>query len=140
MRADDTAGKQQGGPFKMGQNPLDVVADSAWFDSIQDYLSRGRLFQSLDDTNLAERWVEAYKTMTRSARKGHVPRNEGIAVDDLSAELDLRGLPIPLERVREEHDWHVSLLKRDLDDPVGREKIFGWMMRDLKALLTPPRN
>jgi hypothetical protein len=64
---------------------------------LQAYLQRGRAFKDLSDEDLRERWIE---TCREWARKGMYDRP--VAHDDADAELKLRGLPAPYDRVQDE--------------------------------------
>jgi hypothetical protein len=81
-------------------NPEDEAAaflQSRLLEETQSYLIRGRRFSEILPDELAARWVIAFKAW--SAARGDVQRRE---MDDLSAELRLRDLPLPEDQVRAE--------------------------------------
>ncbi len=68
-------------------------------DQAQSYLERGRELRRLCDADLKEIWVAAFERWfeSRSTRTG---RN----MDDVAAEIRLRGLEMPYDRVRSKID------------------------------------
>jgi len=63
----------------------------------REYLSRGRRFANLNDEQLTENWIAAVRTWL--ARKGPVTE---LAMDDLTAELRLRGFEPPYDAMNRE--------------------------------------
>jgi len=66
-------------------------------EQMQDYLTRGRRFTKLDVRQLTEDWIIAVRSWL--AHKG---RTKGRMMDDLAAELRLRGLEPPYGAVEQE--------------------------------------
>jgi hypothetical protein len=71
------------------------------------YLDRGRRFARLDVTQLADRWIAVFK-----AYFAQHYRKQGNEMDDLAAELRLRGLDPPFEAVSAEISKLQESLKR----------------------------
>jgi hypothetical protein len=63
----------------------------------RDYLARGRRFGTLDSGQLMESWIIAVRNWL--ARKDQAA---GLTMDDLTAELRLRGLEPPYNAVKQE--------------------------------------
>jgi hypothetical protein len=61
------------------------------------YFDRGRRFEKLDVAQLNEKWVVVFKVYFAD----HT-RQQGLEMDDLAAELRLRGLDPPFEAVKAE--------------------------------------
>ena len=71
------------------------------------YLDRGRRFAQLDVTQLADRWIAVF-----TAYFAQHYRKQGDEMDDLAAELRLRGLDPPFEAVSAEISKLQGSLKR----------------------------
>jgi hypothetical protein len=69
------------------------------------YFDRGQRFAMLDVAQLNEKWVVAFKAYFADHN-----RQQGLEMDDLAAELRLRGLDPPFEAVKAE----ISKLERAL--------------------------
>jgi hypothetical protein len=66
-------------------------------EQTQDYLTRGRRFATLDAEQLSEDWIMAVRRwLARKNRPGER------MMDDLSAELQLRGFEPPYDAVKQE--------------------------------------
>src|SRR5947209_20190067 len=61
------------------------------------YFDRGRRFANLDVAQLNEKWVVIFKAYCADHN-----RQQGLEMDDLAAELRLRGLDPPFEAVKTE--------------------------------------
>jgi hypothetical protein len=101
----------------------------------ESYLTRGRAYKHLSDPELKERWITAFQAF--AASPGH---RETPELDDLRAELALRDVEPPLDRVKDEFDSLVTKLKQvDLtslsDAPEWEEEIAAVL-----AELEKPRN
>jgi hypothetical protein len=70
------------------------------------YLDRGRRFAHLDVTELADRWIAVFK-----AYFAQHYRKQGDEMDDVAAELRLRGLDPPFKAVSAE----ISKLRESLE-------------------------
>ena len=71
------------------------------------YLDRGRRFAQLDVTQLADRWIAVF-----TAYFAQHYRKQGDEMDDLAAELRLRGLDPPFDAVSAEISKLQGSLKR----------------------------
>ena len=71
------------------------------------YFDRGRRFEKLDVAQLNEKWVVVFKVYLAD----HT-RQQGLEMDDLAAELRLRGLDPPVEAVKAEISTLQGALKR----------------------------
>jgi hypothetical protein len=83
-----------------------VFLASEWMDETRDYLARGRRFEKLSPDQLNDGWEGAFRRWL--SRHGD-PRE----TDDYAAELRLRELELPYERVENElkiiHDENAKL-------------------------------
>ena len=79
---------------------------AAQMDQAQSYLERGRQLRELCDADLKEIWVEAFDRWfeSRSTRTGRI-------MDDVAAEIRLRGLNMPYDRVKSK----IDRLKENVD-------------------------
>jgi hypothetical protein len=80
------------------------------------YLTRGRRFVILDHKRLSESWVTAVRNWL--ARKD---RTSEITMDDLTAELRMRGLEPPYSAVRQELAAHFAGINEVAQNKVRRE-------------------
>jgi hypothetical protein len=71
------------------------------------YFDRGRRFAKLDVAQVNEKWVVVFK-----AHFADHKRKQGLEMDDLAAELRLRGLDPPFEAVKAEISKMEGALKR----------------------------
>jgi hypothetical protein len=71
------------------------------------YFDRGRRFAKLDVTQVNEKWVVVFKAYFADHN-----REQGLEMDDLAAELRLRGLDPPFEGVQAEISKLEGALKR----------------------------
>ena len=71
------------------------------------YFDRGRRFEKLDVAQLNEKWVVAFKIYFAEHTQ-----QQGLEMDDLAAELRLRGLDPPFEAVKAEISKLQGALKR----------------------------
>src|ERR1700738_2670420 len=76
-------------------------------DETKAYLDRGRRFANVDVAQLHGRWVAIFKAYFADHR-----RQPGLEMDDLAAELRLRGLDPPFEAVKAEISKLQGALKR----------------------------
>lgn len=114
-----------------------ATPDEDWFGQIAEallqtiqmnetaaYLSRGRAFATMSTEEVRRRWIVAFKHWATSISGP----NEAREMDDLNAELRLRGVEPPLEAVLPEL---VSLRERigviGPDSPGVREMIQGFI-------------
>lgn len=87
----------------------------------QDYLARGRRFATLDVGQLSEEWIIAIRSWL--ARKD--PARERM-MDDLTAELQLRGFEPPYDTVNQE----LAARFAGIDDPT-QNKIWSEVAREI---------
>jgi hypothetical protein len=80
------------------------------------YLARGRRFVILDHKRLSESWITAVRNWL--ARKD---RTSEITMDDLTAELRMRGLEPPYSAVRQELAAHFAGINEVAQNKVRRE-------------------
>jgi hypothetical protein len=80
------------------------------------YLARGRRFVILDDRRLMESWISAVRNWL--ARKD---RTNEITMDDLTAELRMRGLEPPYSAVRQELATYFSEINEVTQNKVRRD-------------------
>ena len=71
------------------------------------YFDRGRRFEKLDVAQLNEKWVVVFKIYFAEHTQ-----QQGLEMDDLAAELRLRGLDPPFEAVKAEISKLQGALKR----------------------------
>jgi hypothetical protein len=83
-----------------------------------EYASRGRAYRGLSDSELSDKWCAAFTAFADSPSDRDVGRLE----NDLAAELDLRGLELPLamvadawDRFKAQSDAAFSEAKKDPD-------------------------
>ena len=82
----------------------------------RDYLARGRRFGTLDGGQLRESWIIAVRNWL--ARKD---RAAELTMDDLTAELRLRGLEPPYDAVKQELAARFARINEVAQKKAGRE-------------------
>ena len=82
----------------------------------REYLARGRRFGMLDGGQLRESWINAVRNWL--ARKD---RAAELTMDDLTAELRLRGLEPPYDAVKQELATRFGRISEVAQKRVGRE-------------------
>ncbi|MGX7742762.1 hypothetical protein [Rhodopseudomonas parapalustris] len=83
-----------------GEDDHDLTSDflqSEDMKETRDYLSRGRLLSKVSDAELGERWVETFKVWLRG--EFLIALRD---MNDAAAELRLRNVDIPYDRVESE--------------------------------------
>jgi hypothetical protein len=81
-----------------------------------DYLARGRRFSTLDGGQLRKSWIIAVRNWL--ARKD---RAAELTMDDLTAELRLRGLEPPYDAVKQELATRLGRISEAAQKRAGRE-------------------
>ena len=79
----------------------------ALMNETKAYFDRGRRFANVDVAQLNEKWVVIFKAYFADHN-----RQQGLEMDDLAAELRLRGLDPPFEAVKAEISKLQGALKR----------------------------
>jgi hypothetical protein len=114
--------------------PLDAITDAAaaafnvWQKAAwtRSYLERGRRFVGLSDEALGAEWVQAFRALVFSIETSP---NKLQATKDFTAELNLRGLPMPVESVSDAVAAAVSEIReRGPDDPGVLAVIRAWRL------------
>ena len=82
--------------------------ESYLMQEIENYLERGRLFHVLTTTQLANRWVTSFRAWCTSDFDGDTAE-----LKDIAAELRLRGMEPPYEKVLDERKAMVEKIARD---------------------------
>lgn len=100
-------------------------------DEAANYVGRGRSFAALSREDLDDAWANAFKTWIASRSGG--PKLD--AVKDLSAELHLRGLARPLERVKPELLQAIEEIAHDGIDVPGAAAEAGTQFAEFLASL-----
>jgi hypothetical protein len=95
---------------------IDQFLQHKKMEQTQDYLSRGRRFAGLDAARLSEDWVHAVRRWL--ARKG---RSRERTMDDLAAELELRGSEPPYDAVKQELAARFAAIEQGEQSEVGRQ-------------------
>jgi hypothetical protein len=94
-------------------------------DRQADYLLRGRSYQHLSDAELLDQFVATFEAWTSSDMVQGDPDYIQLRKldEDLTAELDLRSIPLPTERITDamerlvaKTDAHFTELKKDPDE------------------------
>src|SRR5262245_9064073 len=93
-KAADMAGKQRG---RRAKTDIHDFFERRKIEQRRKYLARGRRFVVLDAGQLGKSWIAAVRNWL--ARKD---RAAEVTMDDLTAELRLRGLEPPYEAVKHE--------------------------------------
>ena len=86
----------------------DAILANALLEETAQYLWRGRQFKTTSEVELKLRWVEALRRWIKTHSPGNVRQ-----LDDLSAELRLRGLEPPEDSVQPELSSMVEEIRRD---------------------------
>jgi len=98
---------------------LRAMMDSAAMDETRDYLTRGRAHAHVPEDALKDNWVKAFKTWFLSRDK--LAQRDA---DDLTAELRLRRLEPPYERIAAESEVMADEIRREGPHSSGvRDKI-----------------
>jgi hypothetical protein len=95
---------------------VDAFLQHRKMEQTQDYLGRGRRFAALDVGQLSEDWINAVRSWL--ARKD--PSRERI-MDDLTAELQLRGAEPPYGAVKQELVARFAAIEEIEQTKVGRQ-------------------
>jgi hypothetical protein len=90
-------------------------------EQLQDYLARGRRFAKLDAERLNTDWIIAVRSWL-----AHKHRTKEKMMDDLAAELRLRGLEPPYAAVEQELAERSAQTKE-----TGRKKVLRAVARDI---------
>jgi hypothetical protein len=98
---------------------VDAFLQHTQMDETQRYLSRGRQFETTSEVELKLRRVEAFRRWCKSHSPGNVRK-----LDDLSAELRMRGVEPSEDSVKEE----LSMMREEIQheyesDPEWQEEI-----------------
>ena len=96
---------------------IDALLASERMECTNRYLSRGRSFGSMETDEIKQRWIAATRKYQLSYGEAD-PRE----MDDLTSELDLRKVELPLEAVRDETERVAQCIKRD-DDPETHARV-----------------
>jgi hypothetical protein len=89
-------------PSKADIELADEFMQHALMEETKEYLQRGRQHVSLQLAELNDRWVTAFRDWFNHKEQEHGNQERVIAIDDLSAELRLRGLEPPYASVPDE--------------------------------------
>ena len=95
---------------------IDSFLQNRSIEQRQDYLARRRRFAALDGGQLSESWITAVRNWL--ARKD---RATELMMDDLTAELRLRGLEPPYDAVKPELATRFAGIDEVAQKKVGRE-------------------
>ena len=95
---------------------IDQFLQHRKMEQTQDYLSRGRRFAHCDAGQLNDGWVSAVRSWL--ARKD--PSRER-TMDDLAAELELRGCEPPYDAVKQELAARFAAIEKVEQTEVGRK-------------------
>jgi hypothetical protein len=94
-------------------------------EQTQDYLARGRRFATIDAGQLSEDWIIAVRSWL--ARKNGTSERK---MDDLTAELQLRGFEPPYHTIKQELATRFS----DLEE-VEQKKVGGELARQIDMFM-----
>jgi hypothetical protein len=98
----------------------------------QDYLARGRRFAALDVGQLSENWITAVRSWLARKNRSHEQM-----MDDLAAELQLRGSEPPYDAVKHELAARFAGIQEVKQKKVGSElaRQIGTFMRESNKTL-----
>jgi hypothetical protein len=98
-------------------------------EELRDYLTRGRRFSHFDDDALNESWIAAYRGLLLN-------RDPKLAPDyaDLSAEFELRNVPLPYEQVKHMFEDDLAAVRKQLDSGAFISGEIEEKLEDLLAL------
>jgi hypothetical protein len=91
-------------------------------EAVEDYLKRGRKFADIDDRELDQRWVAAFKSWVAWAARSGI-ENDRTQRLDLDSEIILRGREPPYESVVDEWRQMAAIVKAQVSQPDAREKL-----------------
>lgn len=101
-------------------------------EQTQSYISRGCCFSSLEDNELLERWAEATRAWYRS-----FGASDSREADDLSAEIKLRKLAVPNDRL----SIDLEIVRREMERNFERGRPeFRRRIRDIFEAMDKPPN
>jgi hypothetical protein len=95
---------------------IDQFLQHRKMEQTQDYLSRGRRFAGLDSERLNQDWVDAVRGWLACK-----DRSGERTMDDLAAELELRGSEPPYEAVKQELAARFAAIETIEQTKVGRQ-------------------
>jgi len=111
---------------------IDQFLQQKKMEQTQDYLGRGRRFKGLDSSQLNDDWVSAVRRWL--ARKD---RSREQTMDDLAAELELRGAEPPYHAVKQELAAGFAAIEKVEQTKVGKQfaRDLALFMRDRPKML-----
>jgi hypothetical protein len=95
---------------------IDQFLQHRKMEQTQDYLSRGRRFAGLNGERLNQDWVAAVRRWL-----AHKDRSGERTMDDLAAELELRGAEPPYEAVKQELAARFAAIEQVEQTKVGKQ-------------------
>ena len=98
----------------------------------EDYLWRGRSYASLPTGDVKEKWISAFKTRVH----GKKPSPE---LDDLAAELRLRGVELPYDAVQPEVADLERRLRSHLKNLDASDPEYCALLAEIQQFLGAPR-
>jgi hypothetical protein len=106
---------------------LDTPLASTFSKETQSYLERGRRLQGLTDAQLASKWIVDFKAWRTSRADQNDPGNSA-ELEDTAAELRLRDVPPPYDRVEDDIKAIIAEFERGgARDPAVSAKIRGML-------------
>jgi hypothetical protein len=96
---------------------------------VRHYLARGRRFANLDQDALNDYWIAASRGLLLNRDPKHAPDYA-----DLSAEFELRKVPLPYEQVKHMFEADLAAVKRQLDSGAFISGEIAEKLEDLLAL------
>src|SRR5258708_23253609 len=105
------------------------------FQRVADYVQRGRIYSNMGDEVLIETWITS---MTKHCHDPGDPVKYQIQID-LDAEMDLRSLTMPLEKIADDLKIRRQYLVRSLEemknDPETWQQTNDAMINDIATFL-----
>jgi hypothetical protein len=90
------------------EDVIRAMLASQQMDETQAYLTRGRIHEPMADDLLTSAWVIAFKAFAQSQKQSDLVR-----VNDLDAEIRLRGIDRPVEEIQTGADTGIQDLRED---------------------------
>jgi len=123
------------------QDAVQAWLDNHTFEYAQAYARRGRHLRDVESAELERRWIEGYRRWAAAAGREEFDHGE---LEDIEAELSLRGAEPPRDAVKAETDRLIAVVERmteQLDrDPAQKAKFESELADEFRQFLRSTRD
>jgi len=138
-----TKDKRQGqrGKDRKRQDAVQAWLDNHTFEYAQAYARLGRQLRNVDSAELERRWIAGYRRWAAAAGREEFDHGE---LEDIEAELSLRGEEPPRDAVKAETDRLIAVVERmtaKLDrDPAQKARFESELADEFRQFLRSTRD